>query len=209
MKVYGNGEGYYDPTAGKAIMNTERGRKMQVSIMRGDIFYIKRVGDETGSEQWAGRPAVIVSNEENNRESECVEVVYLTGNIKNPLPTHVKVIAKIPSTALCEQITTVSKKRLGEYVKSCTAKEMREINKALAISLGLDAPIENVAEEPVTSSETGQDGQNRTAADETKSFLFNGEKAEIELKNEDQIRTEVERDLYKKLYEDTLERLIG
>lgn len=150
-----NAEGYHDPTAGKAILSAERGMKMQVDVRRGDIFYVCRSEERaTGSEQWADRPAVVVSNDKANQYSDIIEVVYLTGKTKTPLPTHVSIIAKIPSLALCEQITSVSKKRLGEYVKSCTTKEMREINKALAISLGLDAPVENVAEEPVTSSET-------------------------------------------------------
>lgn len=206
-----NAEGYHDPTAGKAILSAERGMKMQVDVRRGDIFYICKSEEEPeGSEQWAGRPAVVVSNDKANQYSDIIEVVYLTGKTKTPLPTHVNVIAKIPSLALCEQITSVSKKRLGEYVKSCTTKEMQEIDKALAVSLGLLVPTkQGKAAEPADSCETGQDGQNRTAADETKSFLFCGNKTEMELKNEDQIKAEVERDLYKKLYEDTLERLIG
>lgn len=184
---------------------------MQVDVRRGDIFYVCKSEEETtGAEQWAGRPAVIVSNDKANQYSDIVEVVYLTGKTKTPLPTHVNVIAKIPSLALCEQITSVSKKRLGEYVKSCTTKEMQEIDRALAVSIGLVAATQpEKAAEPDNSRETGQDGQNRTATDETKSFLFDGEKTEMELKNEDQIKAEVERDLYKKLYEDTLERLIG
>ena len=121
--------------------------------------------------------------------------------MKPPLPTHVKVIAKIPSTALCEQVTTVSKQRLGEYVKSCTKKEMDEIDKALAVSLGI-----NNTEKPATPAEGSE--TERTATDETKSFLFDGEKTEMSLKNETQIRLETERDLYKRLYEDTLEKLI-
>lgn len=176
--------------------------QMTVSILRGDIFYVRKYGENpVGAEQWPGRPAVIVSNDINNRESDCVEVVYLTGNMKPPLPTHVKVIAKIPSTALCEQVTTVSKQRLGEYVKSCTKKEMDEIDKALAVSLGI-----NNTEKPATPAEGSE--TERAATDETKSFLFDGEKTEMSLKNETQIRLETERDLNKRLYEDTLEKLI-
>ena len=203
MKAYRNGEGYYDPTAGKAIENTERGMKMLVDVRRGDIFYVNKIGENPkGSEQWADRPAVVVSNDKANQHSEIIEVVYLTGKSKTQLPTHVDVIAKIPSIALCEQITSISKKRLGEYVKSCTTKEMREIDKALAVSLGLEVEAQPEKQaKPATRSETGQ---NRTAADGEECSGTPGA-----TRSDNELRMETERDLYKKLYEDTLERLIG
>lgn len=108
-----------------------------MEIKRGDIFYVRAAGDVAGSEQRPGRPAVIVSNDTCNQNSPVVEVVYLTGQEKTPLPTHVSVLAKIPSTALCEQVSSVFVDRLGEFVKRCTEKEMEEINKALKISLGI------------------------------------------------------------------------
>ena len=50
---------------------------MEIEIKRGDILYIDK-HPVVGSEQQAGRPAIIVSNEKNNRHSSTVEVVYLT-----------------------------------------------------------------------------------------------------------------------------------
>ena len=38
-------------------------------IRRGEIFYIARGGATNGSEQFADRPAVVVSNDENNKHS--------------------------------------------------------------------------------------------------------------------------------------------
>lgn len=108
-----------------------------MDIRRGDIFYVRATGETEGSEQRPGRPAVIVSNDMCNQNSPVVEVVYLTGQKKTLLPTHVSILAKIPSTALCEQVSSVSVDRLGEFVKRCTKKELEEINKALKISLGI------------------------------------------------------------------------
>lgn len=71
-----------------------------------------------------------------------VEIVYLTTKNKKPLPTHTEVIANIPSTVLCKQIYSVSKEKLGDYVRSCTDAEMERINKCLAISIGLDGLTE-------------------------------------------------------------------
>ena len=43
-----------------------------MDIKRGDIYYIDKY-PTTGSEQQAGRPAIIVSNEKNNQHSATVE----------------------------------------------------------------------------------------------------------------------------------------
>ena len=42
-------------------------------IRRGEIFYIARGGATNGSEQFADRPAVVVSNDENNKHSGVIE----------------------------------------------------------------------------------------------------------------------------------------
>ena len=55
-------------------------------MKRGEIYYIESTYRETGSEQRGGRPAVIVSNDKNNENSEVVEVVYMTTKPKNDLP---------------------------------------------------------------------------------------------------------------------------
>ena len=110
-----------------------------MEYLRGDIFYVHKSTPVTGSEQDAGRPAIIVSNDIGNKHSSNVEVVFLTTQEKNPLPTHVNIICKVPSVALCEQVFTVSKDRLGDLIRTCTAGEMKEIDNALMISLGLEA----------------------------------------------------------------------
>lgn len=110
---------------------------MRYGIKRGDIYYVSRT-PVVGHEQFAGRPAVVVSNGICNQHADTVEVVYLTTQPKAALPTHVAIrSAKLPSTALCEQITTVSTMRLGDYYGSCTKEEMDAIDDALLISLGL------------------------------------------------------------------------
>lgn len=108
-------------------------------VYRGDIFCIA-TGGYVGSEQKAGRPGIIVSNDTANKHSPNVEVVFLTSQEKKPLPTHVEVVCKVPSTALCENIQTVAKERLGDFIRSCTTSEMKKIDNALLISLGMEAP---------------------------------------------------------------------
>ena len=139
-----NAEGYYDPTAGAAIHNiisAER-KKKRMEIKRGDIYYIDRIaGASIGSEQQAGRPAIIVSNNVLNETSEVVEVVYLTTQDKGDKPTHVQIrsTGRI-STALCEQISTASILRVGARIGTATKEEMLRIDTAIMISLGIEIP---------------------------------------------------------------------
>ena len=114
---------------------------------RGEIYYIESYYT-TGSEQRAGRPAVIVSNEKNNEHSSTVEIVYLTTQPKHDLPTHVTVRGTgRDSIALCEQITSVAVERLGEYCGVCNNQELAAIDTALMISL--DLSMGNVQEKEV------------------------------------------------------------
>ena len=106
-------------------------------MKRGDVYYIK-YHHTVGSEMAKGRPAIIVSADELNKKSEVVEVVYLTTKPKKEAPTHVGINATgIPSTALCEQVTTVSKSLIGDYFGACTAEELKKIDRALRRSLGI------------------------------------------------------------------------
>ena len=138
-------------------------------IKRGEIYYIERDYRTIGSEQIAGRPAVIVSNEKNNEASATVEVVYLTTQPKADLPTHVTIRGTgKASTALCEQITTVSTERIGSFSGKCSKQEMEAIDTALLISLWIpcepqkekvvevvkEVPVEVVKEVPAEGSDT-------------------------------------------------------
>ena len=96
-----NSEGYMDLTAFEALKNIEKRSKSK--LRRGDIFYVEK-SYATGSEQYAGRPAIIVSNDKCNETSDVIEVVYLTTQPKNDLPTHVTVHSTgKASTAICQQ----------------------------------------------------------------------------------------------------------
>lgn len=110
-----------------------------MTIKRGEIYYIQSYGNECGSEQRAGRPAIIVSNDKGNQSSSTVEVVYLTTQPKHDLPTHVVIRATgKESIALCEQVHTVAVERVGDYCGECSKNEMQSVDIALLVSLSLD-----------------------------------------------------------------------
>lgn len=144
-------------------------------VKRGDIFYIANSKYyATNPENEASRPRIVVSCDELNEHSPSVEVVYLTTKDKKPMPTHVPILCKINSTALCETIYTVSKDRLGDYVRTCSDKEMAAIDKGMLCSLGIGSVIEREV---------------------------------VEADTQDSSALAVERNLYKTLYEQLLDRL--
>ena len=109
-----------------------------MGIKRGDIWYIES-GFSTGSEQRPGRPAIVVSNDTNNYHSSTVEVVYLTTQPKHDLPTHVMIHSlSRESIAICEQITTVAVERMDNYRGRITEAELRDIEAAMLVSLGMN-----------------------------------------------------------------------
>lgn len=112
-----------------------------IRIHRGDIFWVRQDYAAVGSEARKNRPAIIVSNEKNNTYSGTVEIVYLTTAEKKPMPTHVSIdtMGK-QSTALCEAIYTVDKERLENYYCTLTSDEMKLVDQAVLVSLGLTAP---------------------------------------------------------------------
>lgn len=115
---------------------------------RGDIYFIKNDNKEKESksqiQRISGRPLIIVSNNIGNKAASILEGVLLTTQKKKPLPTHVKInSARKPSIALCEQIITIDKKNIGKYIGQCTEEEIKKIDKALAVSIGLGLHMES------------------------------------------------------------------
>lgn len=116
-------------------------------ISRGDIVFIKDLNTAIGSEQHGGRPAIVVSNDKCNENSPVIEVVYLTtSRKKSRLPTHVKVReSKRPSTALCEAVCSIDKRRLDDLIGMASRGTMEKIDRALLISLGIAGPEPSAA----------------------------------------------------------------
>lgn len=114
-------------------------------MTRGEIYYIKR-RDTIGSEMAKARPAVIVSNDRLNATSSVVMVVYLTTQPKKDEPTHVTIEATgRTSTAICEQIDSVSVDLIDNWLGTCTEEEMAAIEDAMLAALGIE--LEEGAEE--------------------------------------------------------------
>lgn len=109
-------------------------------IFRGDIYFVAPT-QTTGSEMCGGRPAIVVSDNALNTTSTVIQVVYLTTAEKKKSVTHVSIRSSPkPSTALCEQVHSVSKERVGKFYGVCTPLEMQNVDLAVKYGLGLAVP---------------------------------------------------------------------
>ena len=178
---------------------------------RGDIYYVFPK-EAVGCEQMNGRPAIIVSNDMGNEYSSVVEVVYLTKQDKAPLPTHVEInSSKYPSIALCEQISTISKERLGNYIASVTQIELKNIERAMLVSLDINSNLkgDKVLEQWSKAYEEWNAGPKKAVQMDIQKVeeikpLSKGGLAVVE-ETPEYIRVCAERDIYKELYFNLME----
>lgn len=190
-----------DLTAYEAIKNTEREeKKMDVrNVFRGDIFFVD-------SQYNTPAPGIVVSSDTSRKS---VSVVWLSQNPEEAAPTHVIVPCQGLSTAMCEKISTVNKSRFGQYIRSCTDEEMQRIDAALVYALGLDIPASDTAKDEKIRQLQGELNEAGLVAEGLLREMADMKKNTEEKSPEDIIKLTTERNTYKQLYEQLLEKVMG
>ena len=104
-------------------------------IERGDVVAVS-LDPVVGSEVGKTRPAIVLQNDLANRSSATVTVVPVSSKLGRVYPFQVRIPAGeggLPhdSKALCEQIRTVSRERIGRRTGRLPAARLDEIRIAL------------------------------------------------------------------------------
>jgi mRNA interferase MazF len=104
-------------------------------IQRGDVFLVN-LDPVVGSEIGKTRPAVVLQNELANQTSPTVTVAPISSNTRRVFPFQVPLAAgegglERDSKVLCEQIRTLSRRRLLQQLGSLPADRLEEIRTAL------------------------------------------------------------------------------
>ena len=126
------------------ILKYDENRSVEnLVVKRGDIYYAD-LRPIIGSEQGGVRPVLIIQNDVGNRHSPTIICAAITSRMnKAKLPTHIEIssgryhLVK-DSVILLEQIRTIDKQRLREYVCHVDSRMRGKVNHAIQISLGLD-----------------------------------------------------------------------
>lgn len=143
-----------------------------MGIRRGDIYYAD-LAPVVGSEQGGTRPVLIIQNDMGNRHSPTVIAAAITSRQgKKPLPTHIRLEdspcgLEQESTVLLEQVRTIDRARLKEYIGRAGRATMRDVDHAIAVSFGLDGMLST------------QEGQASQAEKETGTKLAGRNQARI------------------------------
>ncbi len=117
---------------------------MQKIINRGDLYYADLNDQIVGSEQAGIRPVVILQNNIGNYYSPTVIIAPITSreSTKAQLPTHVYLQSsetRLPknSIILTEQVRVIDRARLKKFIGVLDIAEVKSVDKALIIALGI------------------------------------------------------------------------
>ena len=110
-------------------------------IKRGDVFYAD-LDPIIGSEQGGIRPVLVVQNNVGNKYSPTVVVLPISSAKKINMPTHIRIYSfkmlSKNSIVLAEQIRTIDRNRLKNYVGSAGLEIMEKVDRAVKISIGVN-----------------------------------------------------------------------
>lgn len=183
---------------------------------RGDIYYVNNgKADHVGSETKKDRPAIVVSCDANNKNSHVLEMVFMTTQPKADLPTHVTIRSTgRVSTALCEAPTPIAVERINNYLGEVTEEEMKRIDIALLIGLGIKNDKQEqkkveVSSEPKEMSRQ-KDESIRKMQEEIEHLKKKIDDTQEEMlkKTADAATADAERSVYKEMYEKLLKMLM-
>ena len=114
-----------------------------MKIRKNDVYYAD-LSPVIGSEQGGVRPVLVLQNNVGNKHAPTIIVAAITSRMKRAkMPTHVPVRmenGRLPknSIVMLEQIRTIDKVRLINFVGQVTNESALLIDRASLISLGID-----------------------------------------------------------------------
>ena len=124
-------------------MSVGAGGSQPSQVRRGQVWWVD-FSPARGSEQQGMRPALVVQNDVGNEVSPTTIVIAMTGNVRRVYPFTVLIPATLSglprdSLANAAQILTVDKTHLRDRVGHLPDSTLSEIDRALAVSLGMPA----------------------------------------------------------------------
>lgn len=114
-----------------------------MEIRRGQIWYADISGVK-GSEQGGVRPVLILQNDKGNKFAPTTIIAPITSrHTKAKLPTHIWLSIATSGLAVnslveLEQIRTIDKSRLKQYMGYIQEGEQKLVDEAIKISLGVN-----------------------------------------------------------------------
>jgi len=106
-------------------------------MKRGEVWWVT-FSASTGGEVQKQRPAVIMSNDASNTHLNRLQVVPLTSVVDRLYPSEAFVTVNGKKhKAMADQLATVSKLRLSNRVARLSKSDLRGVEQAIRVQLGL------------------------------------------------------------------------
>lgn len=203
-----NGSGYYDPTAYEALKNVRK-EELKMGFKRGEIYECE-IANGTDMKY-----ALVVSCDA-RQDDRYLSIIMLNDVPYGRNPVEIKVFDLC--YADCDRVSFAERRRLGNYVRTASENEMREIDAILAEALAIchSCPAQKQSEQ-MDELRMRLEGAERMLQDKDAEISdLAGKLKEAQgvnvITNQDAVRdlikAETERDLYKSQYEMLLSKLI-
>ena len=108
---------------------------------RGEIWLVS-LEPVTGHEIGKTRPALVISNDQNNQFADTVTVLPITSKTGKIYPFETPLLKEegwipVDSKVKSNQIRTIDKKRLVKLLSSVSQEKLKQVEQSLLIHLGL------------------------------------------------------------------------
>lgn len=111
-------------------------------MRKGEVWWVD-FDPSIGGEIQKMRPAIIVSNDVANLRLNRLQVVPVTSNVERVFPGEAIVdFGDGPRKAMANQIMTASKERFGRRAGALDRTQLRKVENAIIVQLGLEASAE-------------------------------------------------------------------
>jgi len=109
---------------------------LATSIERGEVYWVN-FEPSLGGEIKKTRPAIVLSNNAANTHLNRVQVVPITSNVERLYPGEAYVsLNSEKRKAMADQLTTVSKQRLGGKLGALDKEDIGKVEAAVLLQLG-------------------------------------------------------------------------
>ena len=110
---------------------------METALLRGEVYWVD-FDPSVGGDIQKMRPAIVISNDEANAVLNRVQVIPLTSQTNRLYPGETLVqLRGRTSKAMADQLTTVSKRRIGSRIGSLAVTEMEAVELSVLLQLGI------------------------------------------------------------------------